>query len=148
MPKREAGSEIGAYEVGFAKPPQTTQFQKGKSGNPNGRPKGAKSIASILAKMGRERVRISSNGRTRMVSKLEAVFMQLINKAASGDLKATRELLAANRLFPESTEGIEVSTAPSERDAMVLQSILTRIRSTEAAVEAESNEQPFGKEEQ
>jgi hypothetical protein len=134
--------------VGFAKPPQTTQFQKGKSGNPKGRPKGARSISNILAKMGRERVRITTNGRVRSVTKLEAVFMQLINKAASGDIKATRELLAANRLFPEPTEVIHAPTVPSERDAALMKSILTRIRNSEAAVEPESNQQPEGKEKQ
>ena len=32
-----------SYEVGYGKPPRATRFQPGKSGNPNGRPKGAKS---------------------------------------------------------------------------------------------------------
>jgi hypothetical protein len=28
------------YEVGYGKPPKKSQFKKGRSGNPNGRPKG------------------------------------------------------------------------------------------------------------
>jgi hypothetical protein len=30
------------YEVGFGKPPKHTRFQKGRSGNPKGPPKGSK----------------------------------------------------------------------------------------------------------
>ena len=34
--------EEPTYEVGYAKPPQATRFQPGKSGNPKGRPKGSR----------------------------------------------------------------------------------------------------------
>nr|WP_306262013.1 DUF5681 domain-containing protein [Pararhizobium sp. IMCC21322] len=30
------------YEVGYAKPPQSSRFKPGMSGNPKGRPKGAR----------------------------------------------------------------------------------------------------------
>jgi hypothetical protein len=35
----EAGGEAKDYEVGYAKPPVETQWRKGKSGNPRGRPR-------------------------------------------------------------------------------------------------------------
>ena len=34
--------QVAPYEVGYGKPPEETQFTKGQSGNPKGRPKGAK----------------------------------------------------------------------------------------------------------
>jgi len=119
----------GKYEVGFGKPPESTQFQKGVTGNPKGRPKGSKSISGILTKMGRERVKVAINGKTRSVTKLEAVFMQLSNKAASGDIRAIRELLAAHRIFPEPTEAVESDVGSNDRDDAVLKGIVERMRS-------------------
>jgi Family of unknown function (DUF5681) len=34
-----SGKSAETYEVGYGKPPKATRFQKGKSGNPSGRPK-------------------------------------------------------------------------------------------------------------
>lgn len=37
------------YQVGFGKPPKSTRFQPGRSGNPRGRPKGSKNKARLPA---------------------------------------------------------------------------------------------------
>lgn len=82
------------YDVGFGKPPKPTQFRKGQSGNPKGRPKGRRNLATVLGRTLREKVVINENGVRRTVTKLEAAVKQLVNKAASGDLVALRQLTA------------------------------------------------------
>lgn len=87
------------YEVGFGRPPVRNRWPKGKSGNPSGRPKGRKSLLTHFRNAVSEKVTVKEGNRTRKVSKLEASFIQLATKAASGDLRAVRELVAlADRL--------------------------------------------------
>ena len=74
--------------VGYGNPPKHSQFKKGTSGNKNGRPKGAKNLATLFHTALNQRVAISENGQRRTITKLEAAIMQLTNKAATGDAKA------------------------------------------------------------
>lgn len=74
------------YEVGYGKPPKSTQFKKGVSGNPKGRPKKPLDFDEDLLRESRSLVTINENGQRRRISKLAAVFKQLTNKAASGKL--------------------------------------------------------------
>jgi len=82
------------YDVGFGKPPKPSQFRKGFSGNPKGRPKGRRNLAAVLERTLREKVVINENGVRRTITKLEAAVKQLVNQAASGDLGAMRQLSA------------------------------------------------------
>jgi len=80
-------------EIGFGKPPKHTQFRKGRSGNPKGRPKGSKNIIVLIRKTLEEKVIVKGPGGTHSMSKFEAALMQVANKAASGDIRAFREVL-------------------------------------------------------
>ena len=82
----------GDYAVGYGKPPRHTGFQKGRSGNPKGRPKGSKNLATLLAEALDEKVQITEDGKRRRVTKRELVIKQLVNKSAAADLRAIKQL--------------------------------------------------------
>ena len=80
------------YEVGYAKPPRHAGFQKGRSGNPKGRPKGSKNFATLVSEALDEKVSLTEDGRRRRITKRELVIKQLVNKSASADLRAIKQL--------------------------------------------------------
>jgi hypothetical protein len=89
------GSESPAADerVGYGRPPRATRFRPGQSGNPRGRPKGARNVSTVIASALGERVAVTENGRRRRITKLEAAIKQLVNRAAAGDARATALLL-------------------------------------------------------
>src|SRR5271157_3422618 len=80
------------YEVGYAKPPRHAGFQKGRSGNPKGRPKGSKNFGTLVSEALDEKVSLTEDGRRRRITKRELVIKQLVNKSASADLRAIKQL--------------------------------------------------------
>jgi hypothetical protein len=82
-----------SYEVGFGKPPRNTQFRKGVSANPKGRPKKAPDFDHQLLGESKMFVTLNENGRRRRISKHAAVIKQLINQAMKGDRYAARTYL-------------------------------------------------------
>src|SRR6267378_7607665 len=88
--RKEKNSE---YKVGYGKPPRRNQFPKGQSGNPKGRPRHSKNVATLAREALYAQVEVTENGRRRRVSKLEVGFKQLANRIAKGDLVAIRLLL-------------------------------------------------------
>jgi hypothetical protein len=120
--------------VGYCSPPEATRFKKGVSGNPKGRPKGSVNVITALTKALREKVVINENGRRRTVTKLEAAIKQLVNKAATGDLRALRHLteLAQDAETQQSLSNTE-KEALNELDREVMQGILQRFQMSEEA---------------
>ena len=76
------------YQVGYAKPPRKTRFERGKSGNPAGRVKGSKNVSKLLLEALAEPVVVNENGDRKRITKGEAMIKQLVNKGASGDARA------------------------------------------------------------
>ena len=116
-----------SYEIGYKKPPAETRFTRGQSGNPKGRPKGAKNLSTMLLKVGRERVKVTINGRTRTITKLEAILLQLANKAISGEDRAAREILHLHCLYEDSDKTALPQADQDEKDGATWENIVKRI---------------------
>jgi hypothetical protein len=127
MDNREKPDKSATARVGYCNPPQHSRFKKGESGNPKGRPKGTLNLATVLARTLREKVIINENGQRRVITKLEAAVKQLVNKAATGDLRALRHLVDLVVSAEErAAQAPAPHTAMSEDDHKVVQGILER----------------------
>src|SRR6266446_1037282 len=106
------------YEVGYRKPPKTTRFKAGKSGNPRGRPKGSTNLATDLSAELSEQITVREGGQARRVTKQRALIKSLTAQALQGDVRATTALLALYaRVISEPAEA-EIN--PIEEDELLI----------------------------
>jgi len=111
--------------VGYGKPPRSSRFAKGTSGNPKGRPPGSKNLRHLFEEALDEEVTISENGRRRVISKREAITKQLVNKAASGDARSIKLLVDLLRINKGPVE-VPSDEAPLDDDDLAVMQDLIR----------------------
>jgi hypothetical protein len=110
------------YKVGYRKPSKIVQYKKGVSGNPRGRPKGKRNLATVLEQTLNETVVIVEDGEKRTVSKMEAAVRRLVNSATSGDMHAFR-VLSALTLSMEDSRTPESAADLAEADRKIMESL-------------------------
>lgn len=84
----------GDYTVGYCRPPEDTRFKPGQSGNRAGRPKKSKNIDLLIKAELEKTVPLTGDGRAKRITKLDALVMQLVNRAVKGDPKALQFIFA------------------------------------------------------
>lgn len=80
--------------IGYGRPPKSTRFRKGQSGNPKGRPRNRRREIPYDHVLG-QMVTIREEGRERRVTAAEAFLLQLTQRGLQGDSAAARASLAA-----------------------------------------------------
>lgn len=105
-------------EIGYGKPPKSTRFPPGQSGNPGGRPTKRPSLGEDLAAELGEEVRVNEGGGALTVSKQRALIKALIREALGGDPRAAKTILDLVRaLAPEDHR-------ESEHDAALVEDFI------------------------
>jgi hypothetical protein len=126
MADHNKGDDEREYEVGYGKPPKDKRFKKGQSGNPKGRPKRARGIATELGEELIERVIVRENGTVKKISKMRAIVKAQVTKAMSGDTRAAQAVIAmiATHIIDHAETNLGIP--PQAEDEKLIDDILAK----------------------
>lgn len=101
---QHSAAPSGDYNVGYAKPPAHTRFQKGRSGNPKGRPRGSINVRTAMVKALQGTVTVVENGRPIKMSRPEALAHRAFAQAIKGNARFFDILLQTGEQWEEKAE--------------------------------------------
>jgi len=112
-----------------------TKFQPGRSGNPRGRPKGSRNLASQFL----EEVNAPASGLA--MSNLQAAIRTQVSKAIAGDVRAVKDVLdRALKLEMERSAALDRAINFNDADREVIAEIHRRL--VYPAVQPDAAESP------
>ena len=110
--------------AGYGKPPKHSQFKPGQSGNKKGRPRGRLSLAHMIEKHLAAKVTVNIGGRSKKVSRREALVLSLVGDALKGKDRVRKQLLDLVLMMDAQMQAEATPAVSKEADKSVLESLL------------------------
>lgn len=116
------------FEVGYGKPPVETRFKAGKSGNPKGRPKGSKNMATWARELLDQKIEVIMGGEVKRFPQGKVVVMKQIARAMTNDRAVSNlvKLEATGMTFAPVPSGPAQSEIGDEHYTVMLNELIQR----------------------
>jgi len=111
--KRNFGNDEEIPRPGYGNPPKHSQFQKGQSANPAGRPKGS-TRQNALQKAMQTKLTVVEGGKRQKLPAEEVLYKQLVKRALEGDARARRDLLRLLEKLPQRKDLADTKTSAGQ----------------------------------
>src|ERR1700730_9858644 len=126
--RKKVRNARSSYAVGYGRPPTSSQYQPGQSGNPKGRPKGTRNASSLARDALERTVNVKVKGTWRKMTVRKAAYLRLAERAVVGDAKALDYLLSLEG--EERPPGPDHAQPLSAKDFELLQGFFDRRRAS------------------
>jgi hypothetical protein len=125
-----------AEPVGYKRPPKHSQFKKGQSGNPSGKPRRAKSAAvdereAVLSRIVSTRI----NGKVVRITVRRALYETAADKAFKGDMRALALLLKLDGCNDNDAQAMAEDHNAAEEEALIARYLARRAKNEGGAGE-------------
>jgi hypothetical protein len=114
----------GDYPVGNCRPPMSSRFKPGHSGNPKGKVKRPASVAMQIENILQRKIIVTENGVPRETTVQESMFRSLSVKVAKGDLKAIETLFRLRQIYRDDPAEVIDPADLDAGDKMLLAAFL------------------------
>jgi hypothetical protein len=112
--------------VGYKSPPEHSQFRKGQSGNPSGRPKRPPKLGDDLMAELNEKIPVNIGGRSQRITKQRGLIKALMASALKGDVRAASLLMGWCAKVIEAGPDEKAELAVSAEDRRIIEDYLER----------------------
>jgi len=109
------------YSIGYKKPPKHSRFKPGQSGNPKGRPKGARSLQTIVRELMTQKVPIRTAQGIKKMTHMEALMHKALEQGYAGNLRALTSIIQLYAQSVPNEEAPPLESFDADQSALINQ---------------------------